>query len=154
MIQTRKISYGGTAAVVTSMALVNGLVAADTTKPVIASALLIAALADNLSDSLSIHIYQESEQLNKKDTFAGTLTNFLARFLCGVSFVLLVWIFPLPHVAIAALVWGAALLATLTYLVAREREVQPIPEVVKHLLIAAIVITVSMVIGHWIRAVA
>lgn len=153
MFKTKKISYGGTAAVVTSMALINGLIAANATKPVIVSALLIAALADNLSDTLSIHIYQESEQLNKRDALTGTITNFLTRLLFGISFVLLVGLFPLPYVAKAAIIWGMLLLAILTYLVARERKVKPLPEVLKHLLIASVVITVSMMIGHWIGAI-
>lgn len=153
MFKTRKISYGGTAAVVTSMALINGLIAADATKPLIVSALLIAALADNLSDTLSIHIYQESEHLNKKEALTGTITNFFTRFLFGISFIILVELFPLPHVPKAAIIWGMLLLAILTYLVARERNVKPLPEVLKHLLVASVVITVSMMIGHWIGAV-
>ena len=153
MLKTRKISYGGTAAVVTSMALINGLVAADATKPVIVSALLIAAFADNLTDTLSIHIYQESEHLNNKDALAGTVTNFLTRLLFGVSFIPLVALLPLPHVAKAAIVWGMLLLAALTYLVARERGVKPLPEVIKHLLVALVIITASMMIGRLIGTV-
>ncbi len=153
VLKTRKISYGGTAAIVTSMALINGLVAADGTRPVIVSALLIAALADNLTDALSIHIYQESEQLNHKEAFIGTVTNFITRLLFGISFIILAGLTPLPYVAKAAIIWGMLLLAFLTFLVARERNVKPLPEVLKHLLVAAVVITVSMMIGHWIGAV-
>ena len=150
MFKTRKISYGGTAAVVTSAALIIGLIAADATKPVIISALLIAALADNLTDALSIHIYQESEQLEKKDALAGTITNFFTRLLFGISFVILVGLFPLSYVAKAAVIWGILLLAILTYLVARERKVKPLPEILKHLAVAFVVITVSRMIGYWI----
>ena len=153
MLKTRKISFGGTAAVVTSMALINGLVAADATKPIIVSALLIAALADNLTDALSIHVYQESEQVDRKDALTGTVTNFLTRLLFGISFILLVGLLPLHYVANAAVIWGMLLLAILTYLVARERKVKPLPEVLKHLLVAFAVITVSMMIGRWAGAV-
>lgn len=153
MLKTRKISYGATAAIVTSMALISGLGAAAATKPVIASALLVAAFADNLTDALSIHIFQESEQLDTKEAFRGTITNFFTRLLVGVSFVLLVVLLPLLYVAKAAFIWGMLLLAILTYLVARERHVKPLPEVLKHLVFALVVITVSMTIGHWIGAI-
>jgi len=153
MFKTNRISYGGTAAVVTSMALISGLSAADTTKPVIVSALLIAALADNLTDALSVHVFQESEQLDQKDAFTGTLTNFATRLLLCISFVPLVVLFSLAHAATVAIIWGALLLATLTYLVARERKVNPVLEVAKHLLVASAVITASMLIGRWIGAV-
>jgi len=139
VFKTSKISYGGTAAVVTSTALISGLSAADATKPVIVSALLIAALADNLTDALSVHIFQESEKVDQKDALTGTITNFLTRLLLCISFVLLVGLFPLAHVAKVAIVWGMLLLATLTYLVARERKVKPLPEVLKYMLVASLV---------------
>jgi len=153
MLKTRRFSYGGTAAVVTSMALIGGLSAADATKPIIVSALLIAALADNLTDALSIHIFQESEALDDKDAFAGTLANFVARLLLCLSFVALVGLFPLAHAAPVAIAWGMLLLAALTYLVARERKTRPLPEVVKHLVVASAVIIASWAIGHGVGAV-
>jgi len=150
MITTRRISYGGTAAVVTSTALISGLSAADTARPIIVSALLIAAFADNLTDALSVHVFQESEQHDPKDAFTGTVTNFLARLLLCITFVPLVALLPLEHVVEGAVVWGALLLAVLTHLVARERKIDPVPEVVKHLLVASAVIVASMLIGRWI----
>jgi VIT1/CCC1 family predicted Fe2+/Mn2+ transporter len=148
-----RISYGGTAAAVTSTALVSGLSAAGATRPIIVSALLIAALADNLIDALSIHVFQESERLEQKDALTGTITNFAARLLLCASFVVLVVFLPLALAATAAIVWGVVLLASLTYLVARERNVQPLPEVIKHLLVAAAAIIASNGIGHGIGAV-
>ena len=150
MFKTSRISYGGTAAVVTSTALISGLGAADTTRPVIVSALLIAALADNLTDALSVHTFQESEQLDQKDAFVGTVTNFATRLLLCISFVPLVAFFPAASATRIAIAWGALLLAVLTYLVARERKVNPALEVVKHLLVAAAVIAANMLIGRWI----
>lgn len=152
MLKTSRISYGGTAAIVTSMALVSGLGAAEATRSVVVSALLIAALADNLTDSLSIHIFQESEQLEQKEAFARTVTNFVTRLLVCLSFVLLVALLPVSIAVEGVIVWGMSLLAALTFLVARERHVGVALEVVKHLLGAATVITVSHAIGHWISA--
>jgi len=153
MFKTSRISYGGTAAVVTSMALISGLSAADATKAVIVSALLIAAFADNLTDALSSHIFQESEQLDQKDAFTGTITNFVTRLLLCISFVLLIGLIPIAHAAIVAMTWGMLLLAIMTYLVASERKVKPILEVIKHLLVASAVVLASNVTGHWIGSV-
>ena len=153
MFRTSRISYGGTAAIVTSTALINGLSAANATKPVIVSALLIAALADNLTDALSIHIFQESEQLDQKEAFTGTITNFLTRLLLCISFAFLVGWFPLAFAGKVAMAWGMLLLAALTYLVARERKVSPPLEIVKHVVVASVVILASIAIGHWVDAV-
>src|SRR5690348_9759853 len=69
MVKPARISFGGTAAIVTSMALITGLAAANASKGSVVSALLIAAIADNLTDSLSVHVYQESEGLEQRDAF-------------------------------------------------------------------------------------
>ena len=59
----RGVSFGSPAAIVTSMALIVGLDAATATKAQVVGALLIIGIADNLTDSLSVHIYQEAERL-------------------------------------------------------------------------------------------
>jgi hypothetical protein len=79
MLKITRISFGGTAAIVTSMALMAGLEAANAAKAAEVSALLIAAVADNLTDSLSVHLYQESEGLERREAFVGTLANFATR---------------------------------------------------------------------------
>lgn len=150
MFKTSRISYGGTAAVVTSTALVSGLSAAGATRAVMVSALLIAAVADNLADALSVHIFQESEHLEMREALSGTITNFLTRMLLCVSFIPLVWTFPLGRVEMVVVAWGTSLLIILTYLVARERRANIPVEVVKHLVVAFVVLTLSITAGHWI----
>ena len=144
------ISFGGTAAIVTSMALITGLDAVGTAKSTLISALLIAALADNLTDSLSIHIYQESVRLDEREAFIGTLTNFITRLLGSLSFVFIVAVFRPDVVVLVAVVWGMLLLGVLTYLLARERNVGILSEVIKHLVVAAAAIITSKVIAYFI----
>jgi hypothetical protein len=116
------------------------------------SALLIAAVADNLTDSLSVHMYQESERLEEREAFVGTLTNFATRFILCLSFVLIVMLFR-EHAAVAGgIVWGMSLLTVLTYILARHRKVSAMPEVGKHLAVAMVIIFVSKSIGHWVTA--
>jgi hypothetical protein len=56
MRSLRRISFGATSATVTSMGLITELGAAAAEKATILSGLLIVALADNLTDSLSLHV--------------------------------------------------------------------------------------------------
>ncbi|OGA48047.1 MAG: hypothetical protein A3F74_14315 [Betaproteobacteria bacterium RIFCSPLOWO2_12_FULL_62_58] len=65
----RNFSFGAAAAIVTSMGLIIGLDAAAATKAAILSGLLIVAIADNLTDSLSVHMYQEAERLDRSHYF-------------------------------------------------------------------------------------
>ncbi len=150
MLKLNRISFGGTAAIVSSMALIVGLETADATKKTIITALLIAALADNLTDSLSVHIYQESERMAEKEAFYGTLTNFATRLALCLSFALLVAALPVAVATTGVLVWGALLLATLTYFIARERQANAWTEVAKHLVVAGLIIIASKGIGYWI----
>lgn len=53
-MQIRNVSYGGTGAIVTNMGLIIGFSEATLTKAMMLSGLLIVAVADNLTDSLSI----------------------------------------------------------------------------------------------------
>ncbi len=150
MLKLNRVSFGGTAAIVTSIALIVGLSTADASQKTIISALLIAGLADNLTDSLSVHIYQESERLVEREAFLGTLTNFAARLSVSLSFALLVAALPISIAIVAALVWGTLLLGVLSYMLGKERGVNPGVEVVKHLFIAYLIIFASKGIGYWI----
>jgi hypothetical protein len=150
MFKPNRISFGGTAAIVTSMALITGLNAVNVTKATMVSALLIAAIADNLTDSLSVHIFQESERLEQREVFIGTLANFVTRFAVCLSFVLIVALFRGPVAAVGGIVWGMSLLAALTYMLARDRRVSVVSEVTKHLVAALVVVFVSREVGHWI----
>jgi hypothetical protein len=150
MLKTTRISFGGTAAIVTSMALMAGLEAANATKATEVSALLIAAVADNLTDSLSVHMYQESEGLERREIFIGTLTNFATRLVVCLSFVLMVALLARHTAAVAGIVWGLFLLSALSYLLARQRNVSALSEMGKHVAVALAIIFVSRSIGQWI----
>ncbi len=106
------------------------------------------ALADDLTDSLSLHIYQEAERLDDRAAVRATLTNFVARVLVALTFVMIVLALPAPLAGVAALTSGVSVLAM--FVVARARSLRPWPEVWKHLGIAAIVIAASRMIGAWI----
>jgi len=152
MIRATKFSFGGTAAIVTNMALIIGLDAATATRSAMVSGLLIVAVADNLSDSLSIHIYQEAERLESREAFRSTLTNFATRLLVSLTFVLLVLTLPIATAAVVSVGWGLLLLVALSIVIARQRLVSAVSEVAKHLVAAGAVLFVSRAIGTWIPA--
>jgi VIT1/CCC1 family predicted Fe2+/Mn2+ transporter len=148
----RWVSFGSPAAIVTSMALIVGLGAETVTRAAIVGSLLIIAVADNLTDSLSVHIYQESERLAQRQAFRTTLANYAARLGTALSFVALFIVLPPPVATYACVAWGFALLSGLTYLLARARNVKPFAEIIKHAGVAVAVILIGRVIGMAIRA--
>ena len=150
MLNPRAFSFGSTAAIVTSMGLIIGFGTATVSPATIVGGLLIVAVADNITDSLSVHMYQEAEQLEARAAFRAVLMNFVARLLIGLTFAIVVLVIPNPYAVIIALGWGLLLLVGLSYILARARGVRALPEVGKHLGVAVLVIAASRVVGLWI----
>lgn len=144
------ISYGGTAAIVTSMGLILGLDSATSSQRAIVSSLLIVALADNLTDSLSVHAYQEAERLESHQAFMATTANFVTRLITSLSFIALVIVTPRALLVVATGVWGFLLLTLLTYRLARARGANAGKEIVRHFAAAAAVVLISRLFGTWI----
>jgi len=152
-LKIANLSFGSTAAIVTSMAPIFGLDAATATKSTIVSGLLIVALADNLTDALSMHVYEESHgRLQPREAFFATFSNFVARLAISLSFVLLVVLLPLASAVIASGAVGLGLLVALTWALARERKVSLAAEMVKHIATALAVILVARGLGIFIAA--
>ena len=147
------MSYGGTAAVITSIGLVVGFVTATGSRGALVGSLLIVGLADNITDSLSIHIYQESEGLEAARALRTTAINSATRLLVTATFVVLAVLVPRSWLAPAAIIWGTLLLSALTQALARERHVSTGRELGLHLSVAAAVVFLSWVIGTVIGSV-
>src|ERR1700732_1690668 len=77
LIDLRSVSFGSPAAIVTCMGLIIGLDAATATKAAVLGSLLIIGVADNLTDSLSVHIYQEAERLGERRGFGAKRTHYV-----------------------------------------------------------------------------
>ena len=149
----RKLSFGGPAAIVTSMALIVGLDAATAAKTTVVTGLLIIGIADNLTDSLSVHIYQEFERMAESQALRTTVANFLTRIAVSLSFIALFSLLPTSTAIYVCVIWGFALLSGLSYLLARVRRASAISEVWKHSAVAFVVIALSKAIGVWLPAV-
>jgi hypothetical protein len=148
----RRFAFGATAAIMTSMALIVGLGSTSSSKTSIVAGLLIIGVADNLSDSLGIHIHEESES-GGREAFSISASNYATRLFVVFSFVSLVVLLPLGVARVVSVAWGVVLLSVLTYFVAKARSANPGLEIVKHLLVAAIVIALSQLIGSLITRV-
>ena len=90
MTHLTKISFGVTSIVVTSLAFIVSPSGNIEPQMSIIGSLIVFAVADNISDSLGIHIFQESDLKKTGTVNASTVSNFLSRFLIILSFVALV----------------------------------------------------------------
>jgi VIT1/CCC1 family predicted Fe2+/Mn2+ transporter len=145
-----KFSIGATAAITTSMGLIAGLTQGGNAKTGIITGLLIIAIADNISDTLGIHIYKESEGASRQDINSFTYGNFLARFFIVSTFVLIILLFSSYVALIISSVWGLFLLTILSYSIAKIKKTNSVPEIAWHLLVALLVIIGSKLLGNLI----
>lgn len=145
-----KFSFGATSGIITNLAIITGLRNGAHAKLTIIGSILIVAIADNISDSLGIHVYQESECLDPKEVWLSTATNFFARVLVSATFILLIGLLPIKMAAIISLCWGLLLLSVMSYVIARARKLSPYVGVFEHILIASIVIVASNFIGKFL----
>jgi len=145
--QTR-FSFGATSAIMTNLGLVCGLDAAANPKRAIIGSILVIAVADNISDSLGIHIFQESERVGEREVWLSTFTNYATRLLVSLTFLLLVAFLPMQAAVAASVLWGMALLTVMSYAIARDRGESALATIVEHVLIAAAVIAASHFVGE------
>jgi VIT1/CCC1 family predicted Fe2+/Mn2+ transporter len=149
--QTR-FSFGATSAIITNLGIITGLDTLVHPKLSIIGALLVIALADNMSDSFGIHIYQESEHLSKKEVWLSTLTNFFTRLFVSLTFVALIILLPIKFAVVCSIGWGLLILTVMSYAIARQRKISPYPAILTHTIIAVIVVAASNFIGAFLIA--
>jgi VIT1/CCC1 family predicted Fe2+/Mn2+ transporter len=145
-----KFSFGATSGIVTSLGLITGLNTLSHPKLSIIAGIFVIALADNISDSFGIHIYQESECIGNQEVWLSTLTNFFTRIFVSLTFILLVAALPIELAVPCSVIWGLVLLAVMSYTIAKDRGVNPYRTIVEHLSIAFVVIMGSHFIGRWV----
>ena len=144
--QTR-FSFGSTSAIITNLALMAGLHSEANAKINIMGGILVIAIADNISDSFGIHIYQESENIETREVWISTIFNFISRILVSLNFVALILLLPLNAAIISSIIWGLLLLAAVSYMIAKNEAGNPYLAILTHILIAVVVIFLSNLIG-------
>jgi len=145
-----KYLFGSTAAIITNMGLVVGLLSSLNAKVSIISSILVIAVADNISDTLGIHIYQEAEGLSGKEVWFSSLTNFTARFIGSLMFILLILALPLKTAAVCCLILGLFIISFNSYFIAVHMGRNPYIAVFEHIAVAVIVIILSNALGNFV----
>lgn len=145
-----RFSFGATSAVTSSLALMVGLNQIGVSGVGMIGALLVVGLADNIADSLGMHIYSESKL--KNHTRLNTITNYLTRLVLTVLLIAFVVLLPMLYAIIASVIVGLIVLAVLSYYIAKAHKLNPYRTVAEHLVVAILVLMVAQLIGSAIKA--
>jgi vacuolar iron transporter family protein len=146
MLKFRNFSFGATSAVMTSLAIIIGLSNSTNQKITIITALIIIAIADNISDSFGIHIHEESHSKNRKEIRKTTNYNFLTRLVITSVFILFVFFFSTNLAIIFSIIFGIIVLVLLSYSISRSKKISPYSSILSHLAIAIIVMLASFLL--------
>jgi len=142
-MQGKYFSFGATSAVLTGLGVIVGLGRTANPGVSITTALIILAVADNISDSFGIHIHQESQKESVREVRRTTFTNFTARTLVALIFILLVILLPMKFAVAMSILLGLAVITFISYFIAKEQKASPYKVVSQHLLLTVIVIVAS-----------
>jgi len=145
-----KFTFGATSSTVTSLGIIFGFLTSGNPQANVIGSLLVIAVADNIADSLGIHVYRESTSTKSENTRAFTLSNFFTRFIITLTFVLLFALLPLGWAAFSCTIIGFGILIFLSYVIGEQRKTSKLKEIVTHLGVAVPVIIVSRILGQLI----
>lgn len=147
------ISFGLTSGVITTLGLIVGLRSGTHSRLAVIGGIVTIAVADAFSDALGLHIAEEGRgQAETRHVWAVTLSTFVTKFLVAISFVAPVLLWDLGTAVWVSVGWGLALLATLSWAIARINK-SPVHLVVgEHLAIAVVVIVAAQFLGQWVSA--
>lgn len=142
-----------TSGVITTIGLLVGLSAGTGSKTAVVAGILTIAVADSLSDALGIHISEENEGVHSgREVWSATAATFVAKLAMAMTFLIPVFLFPLDTAVVVAIIWGAGVLAMLSFFAGRRQGVDPKPIVLEHLAVAAFVIAASYLLGVAVSA--
>jgi VIT1/CCC1 family predicted Fe2+/Mn2+ transporter len=145
------LCFGLTSAVITTLGLMIGLDGFSDSKLVIVGGILTIAIADAFSDSLGIHISEESENIHtKKEIWESTLATFISKFFFALTFIIPILFLELQTAIIVNVIYGMIILALLSVVIAKITDEKMWMVVGEHLGIALTVVVISHYLGDLI----
>ncbi len=147
-------SFGLTTAVITSLGMIVGMYSATSSKLAVVAGIVVMAIADGLSDAVSLHTVEEAEvekgrgKHTPKEIWLTTLFTFLSAAGFTLTFTIPILFFPSETAVFLAIAWGMLLLILLNFYIAQIRKENPIKLVSEHILLAIFVVIVSYLVGN------
>lgn len=144
-------TFGMTSGVITTLGLLVGLHSGTHSRGVIIGGIVTIAIADAFSDALGMHLHEESEnEHSDAEIWVSTFATFITKFLMAATFLLPLIYLDLTQAIQVSLLWGAAVLAVLSYRMAKAQGQSPAMVVFEHLFIASLVVLATHWVGVWV----
>jgi VIT1/CCC1 family predicted Fe2+/Mn2+ transporter len=144
--------FGITSGIVTTLGLIVGLSSGTHSELAVIGGILSIAIADGLSESMSMHVSRKSENRDRLYIWESTIATLFAKFIVTMSFAIPVLLTNLQTAVMIDIGWGLFLLVILSFLVSEYEGRKKWKDILEHLLVAILVVALSYGAGEWINA--
>lgn len=140
--------FGLTSGIITTLGLMIGLYFSTKSVLAVIGGIIVIAVADSLSDSLGMHISEETNKKNSnKEIWEATISTFCFKFLFALSFIVAFLFCEITTAIIINIFWGLILITLFSYYISWSKKQSVIKAIAEHLLIAIAVIILTYYIG-------
>jgi len=147
-------SFGLTSGIIGTLGLMVGLNASSSSKLVVIGGILAVAIAEGFSESVGIHIAEEFENRHtEREVWESTFSTFICKFIFSSIFIIPVLLFELSIAIIVSVMVGLYVLFLVSLIIARERNAKPWKIIMKHMIIAVLVIFMTHYTGLWLASI-
>ena len=145
-------SFGLTSGIITTLGLIMGLNAGTHSRIVVIGGILTIAVADALSDASGMHVSEEAENKHtQKSIWESTFATLFSKFFFALTFMIPVLLFKnLNSAVIASIVWGLALIAVISFYIAKREKSKPFHVISEHLGITILVVILTHLVGKFV----
>lgn len=145
-------SFGLTSGIITTLGLMVGLSSGTNSRFVVIGGILTIAIADAFSDSLGIHISEESENKHlPREIWESTISTFITKFIFSSLFIIPILLFSLQIAVFTSVIVGLFLLVLISYKISKGQKAKAWKVISEHLIIAIIVVILTHFVGIWIN---
>ena len=145
------LGFGLTSGIITTLGLIVGLNSGTHSKTIVLGGILVIAIADAFSDSLAIHISEESGRKNKKarEIWESTISTLLFKFIFALLFLIPIFLFELRTAIIVSIIFGMILIFSFSYIIAKQKNINPYKAGFEHLVIGIVVVIITHFVGKF-----
>jgi vacuolar iron transporter family protein len=140
--------FGLTSGIITTLGMIVGLQSGTHSVLAVIGGILTLAVADAFSDSLGMHVSQESNKKKDREIMESTASIFLVKLIFPLSFLIPIVLLSLDAAIIADVLWGMIVLAALSYFIAKSNGTKPLNVITEHVGVATVVVFVTHYVGY------
>jgi len=144
------VGFGITSGVITTLGLMVGLYSGTHSMIAIIGGIITIAIADAFSDSLGIHISEETVERSSRKIWQSTFATFISKFFTAIIFLIPILLLSLKTAIITNIGIGMILLGIFSYELAKSKKEKPFGIIAEHIIISIGVIIITYFVGKLI----